>query len=32
MAGVQCCDVSHDEEMIVSCDVSSCVKVSNNKN
>ena len=29
MAGVQCCDVSHDERMIVSCDVSSCIKVSN---
>ena len=29
MAGVQCCDVSHDESMIVSCDVSSYIKVSN---
>ena len=30
MAGVRCCDVSHDENMIVSCDVSSFIKVSNN--
>ena len=30
MAGVQCCDVSHDENMIVSCDVSTFIKVRNN--
>ena len=29
MAAVRCCDVSHDESMIVSCDVSPCIKVSN---
>ena len=29
MTGVQCCDISHDENVIVSCDVSSCIKVSN---